>query len=177
MELTESKKIPGLFEVKLVIHSDNRGSFTEIFQAEKLAQAGLPSGFRPVQTNLSTNKDSGVTRGIHAEPWNKYITPLSGKVFIAILDLRSDNFGQVDTFELGPGRGLFVPKGCGNSYQTLTENVNYLYHVDAHWQPNTNYSSVNLFDKSLNIDWPVPENQMIISDKDKTNPLLSELGS
>lgn len=175
MTVSESDIIPGLLKISLDVHGDERGSFTEIFQAEKLKNAGLPEWFKPVQTNVSTNKEKGVTRGIHAEPWNKYITPISGEVFVAIVDLRADNFGKLETFRLSYGDGLFVPKGCGNSYQTLTENVSYLYHVDAHWQAGMSYPSINVFDDSLNIDWPVARDEAIVSSKDTQNPSLAEI--
>src|SRR3990167_9000459 len=92
----EKTSIPGLFRIKLVVHKDERGSFTELYQAAKLAKLGLPE-LKIVQTNLSTNNQRGITRGIHAEPWNKYITPITGQVFVAIVDLRAANFGQLET--------------------------------------------------------------------------------
>src|SRR3990167_10287753 len=148
--------IPGLLRVKLVVNEDERGSFTELYQAAKLQALGLPK-IDMVQTNLSTNKLRGITRGIHAEPWNKYITPVLGKVFVGIVDLRSDNFGKVETFELEPGNAIFVPKGCANSYQVLSDSTYYLYQVDAHWQPGISYPAINCFDKELRINWPIPE--------------------
>ncbi len=175
MTVTESEKIPGLLKISLVVHEDDRGSFTELFQAEKLHDAGFPDWFTPVQTNLSTNNQKGVTRGIHAEPWNKYITPLSGKAFVAIVDLRPDNFGKLETFELKKGDALFVPKGCGNSYQTLEDNTFYLYHVDAHWQAGLAYPSIHPFDQKLAIQWPIGADEAIISDKDAQNPSLQTI--
>src|SRR5688572_19358865 len=100
-----STGIPGLLRIKLVINEDERGSFSELYQAEKLQKLGLPK-LEVVQTNLSTNKQRGITRGIHAEPWNKYITPISGEVFVAIVDLRKANFGKVETFELALGDAI-----------------------------------------------------------------------
>ena len=173
--LVESEKIPGLLQIKLVVHGDDRGSFTEVFQAEKLRSIGFPDWFKPVQTNVSRNAEKGVTRGIHAEPWNKYITPISGKVFVAIVDLRSENFGAVETFELELGDALFVPKGCGNSYQTLTEDASYLYHVDDHWSPDLHYPSIHPFDPELDISWPIIKDDAIVSEKDLQNPDFNSL--
>lgn len=166
--------IPGLLKIKLIVNEDERGSFTELYQAEKLQALGLPE-FNVVQTNLSTNRLRGVTRGIHAEPWNKYVTPLRGRVFVAVVDLRKANFGKVETFEPQLGEGIFIPKGCANSYQTLSDEAYYLYHVDAHWQPGTSYPSIYPFDKQLDIKWPIAEAAAILSDKDKANPPLSEV--
>lgn len=170
----ETTSIPGLFTVSLVVHADERGSFTELFQQEKMIELGLPA-LSPVQTNLSVNNQRGITRGIHAEPWNKFITPVKGEVFVAVVDLRADNFGQIETFELSFGQAVFVPKGCGNSYQTLSDEAYYLYNVDAHWQAGMAYPSIYPFDPGLGIAWPVPEAEAIMSDKDRQNPKFSEI--
>jgi dTDP-4-dehydrorhamnose 3,5-epimerase len=174
LTVNQSLSIPGLFKISLVINTDARGSFTELYQTEKLQNLGLPK-LNIVQTNLSVNHQKGILRGIHAEPWNKFITPLRGKVFVAIVDLRPTNFGKLDTLELEFGQAILVPKGCANSYQTLTDEVLYLYQVDAHWQPGQNYPAINCFDKELAIAWPIAQNKAILSDKDKANPALAEL--
>jgi dTDP-4-dehydrorhamnose 3,5-epimerase len=125
--------IPGLFEITLPLHGDNRGWFKENYQKAKMEALGLPV-FEIVQNNFSFNEEVGVTRGIHAEPWDKYISIATGKAYAAIVDLRKGaTFGRIETFELTPGNAIFVPRGCGNSYQTLTTNVAYTYLVNAHW--------------------------------------------
>ena len=90
----QTTDIPGLliFNVTQVI--DERGYFQEKFQKAKLVAAGMPESFTIVQNSLSYNKDAGVVRGFHAEPWDKYISVISGKVFAAYVDLRKgDSFG------------------------------------------------------------------------------------
>src|SRR5690606_17311716 len=72
--------IPGLLVVDLPVHGDPRGWFKENWQREKVIAAGLPD-FGPVQNNISFNQARGVTRGIHAEPWDKYISVTTGRVF------------------------------------------------------------------------------------------------
>jgi dTDP-4-dehydrorhamnose 3,5-epimerase len=169
-------KIPGLLSIDLVLNGDERGWFKENFQREKLVAQGFPRDFQPIQMNVSANKERGVTRGIHAEPWNKYISIQSGKIFTAIVDLRKGkSFGLVETLEMTPGKAMYVPKGCGNAFQTLTSDVLYTYLVDAHWSPEAKYTLVNLADPELNISWPIPLNEAIISDKDKGHPLLKDL--
>ncbi|MFA5197270.1 MAG: dTDP-4-dehydrorhamnose 3,5-epimerase family protein [Patescibacteria group bacterium] len=169
-------KIPGLLSIDLVLNGDERGWFKENFQREKLVAQGFPRDFQPIQMNVSANKERGVTRGIHAEPWNKYISIQSGKIFTAIVDLRKGkSFGVVETLEMTPGKAMYVPKGCGNAFQTLTSDVLYTYLVDAHWSPEAKYTLVNLADPELNISWPIPLNEAIISDKDKGHPLLKDL--
>jgi dTDP-4-dehydrorhamnose 3,5-epimerase len=169
--------IPGLYEIELVVHHDPRGWFRETYHRAKLLAEGLPE-FEPVQANVSFNAEAGVTRGIHAEPWDKYISLATGLVFVAIVDLRPGNtFGQLETFELTEGRALFVPRGCGNSYQTLAPNTAYSYLVNDHWSPEAvaKYTYVNLFDPDLAIAWPIPREQAIISDKDAAHPWLRDL--
>ncbi len=176
-ELTSRKtSIPGLIEFKLPVHGDNRGWFKENYQREKLVTHGLPEDFQVVQNNVSYNEKAGVTRGIHAEPWEKFISVVYGTAFAAIVDFRpTGNFGAIEVFELNPGTAIFVPRGLGNSFQTLEDNTVYTYLVNDHWSPEATYTLVNLADPDLAIDWPIPLAQAEISDKDKNHPMLNEL--
>ncbi len=167
--------IPGFYEIHLAVHGDNRGWFKENYQKAKMEAAGLPA-FEVVQNNFSFNTERGVTRGLHAEPWEKFISVANGSIFGAWVDLRSGpTFGQTLTLEINPGKAVFVPRGVANGYQTLEENVTYTYLVNAHWSPDTHYTFVNLFDPALNIQWPIPKGQAIISDKDAAHPLLKDI--
>ena len=168
--------IDGLVEFDLQVNIDSRGWFKENFQLQKLQKLGLPSDFRVVQNNISFNKAIGVTRGIHAEPWDKYISIGNGSAFVAIVDLRAGkDFGKCATFMLDPSRALFVPKGCGNSFQTLDEDTVYTYLVNDYWHPNAKYAYLNLADEELAIAWPIPLNKAELSDKDMSHPRLSEV--
>ena len=149
--------IPGLLVIDLPVHGDNRGWFKENWQREKMRAAGLPD-FDPVQNNISFNTSVGTTRGIHAEPWDKYVSVASGRIFGAWVDLRAgESFGRVVTVELGPDTAIFVPRGVGNAFQTLEENTAYTYLVNDHWSADalTAYSFLNLADESAAIDWPI----------------------
>src|SRR6476469_3522815 len=95
--------IPGLLVFDITSVGDERGYFQEKFQKAKLVAAGLPEDFNIVQNSLSYNKDAGVSRGFHAEPWDKYISVVTGKVFSAYVDLRKGNgFGRIVTVEITP---------------------------------------------------------------------------
>jgi len=167
--------IPGFYEIDLVVHGDKRGWFKENYQKQKMESLGLPK-FEVVQNNFSFNAEAGVTRGLHAEPWEKYISVANGKVFGAWVDLRKgDGFGKVLTLEITPDKAVFVPRGVANAYQTLEPNVTYTYLVNEHWSPDAKYASLNLFDPKLDIKWPISTDKAIISDKDSTNPMLSDV--
>ncbi len=167
--------IPGLFVVDLVIHGDKRGWFKENYQAAKMEALGLPH-FTPVQNNFSYNVEKGVTRGLHAEPWEKFISLANGHVFCAWVDLRKGStFGKTFTLEATPGKAVFVPRGVANGYQTLEENITYTYLVNAHWSPDAKYAAVNLFDPALGIAWPIAADQAIVTAKDKANPPLADV--
>lgn len=174
LSVTEAP-IPGFYVVKLPVHGDNRGWFKENYQKEKMEALGLPD-FEVIQNNFSFNDQSGVTRGLHAEPWEKFISVANGSVFGAWVDLRDgENFGTTFTIEINPGVAVFVPRGVANGYQTLEDNVTYTYLVNSHWSPEAKYTFVNLFDPRLGIDWPIPKEQAVVSEKDAAHPLLAHV--
>jgi len=175
---TTKTNIPGLLVFDIENPADDRGWFQEKFQKEKLVAAGMPAEFNVVQNSLSYNKDRGVVRGVHAEPWDKYISLVTGRVFVAYVDLRKgDTFGVVETLELTPNRAVFLPKGVGNSFQTLEPDTYYLYSVNQHWSADNldQYTFVNLADPALGIQWPIALEESIMSDKDKNHPLLKNI--
>ncbi|WP_457101802.1 sugar nucleotide-binding protein [Microbacterium sp. P5_E9] len=167
--------IPGLVVFDLPVHGDSRGWFKENWQREKMLALGLPD-FGPVQNNISFNDQAGTTRGIHAEPWDKWVSVATGRIFGAWVDLREGpTFGAVYTTELNPSRAIFVPRGVGNSYQTLEPDTAYTYLVNDHWSPDAAYSFLNLGDETTAIQWPIPLSDVEISPKDLAHPRLSEV--
>jgi dTDP-4-dehydrorhamnose reductase len=144
--------IPGVVLYDLPVHGDNRGWFKENWQREKMVALGLPD-FRPVQNNVSFNEKAGTTRGIHAEPWDKF------------------------TAELDPSQAIFIPRGVGNGFQTLEDNTAYTYLVNDHWSADAQgqYTFLNLADETAGIDWPVPLGEAELSDKDKAHPRLADV--
>ncbi|MFD1720855.1 sugar nucleotide-binding protein [Amnibacterium endophyticum] len=167
--------IPGLLLVDLPVPGDNRGWFKENWQREKLLALGLPD-LGPVQNNISFNDAAGTTRGIHAEPWDKYVSVATGRIFGAWVDLREgETFGAVFTAELDPSRAILVPRGVGNSYQTLEPDTAYTYLVNDHWSPDAAYTFLNLADETVAIDWPIPLDSVEISAKDMAHPRLADV--
>ncbi|NYD54940.1 dTDP-4-dehydrorhamnose 3,5-epimerase [Microbacterium pseudoresistens] len=167
--------IPGLVVFELPVHGDSRGWFKENWQREKMTALGL-ADFGPVQNNISFNDAVGTTRGIHAEPWDKWVSVATGRIFGAWVDLREgDTFGEVFTIELDPSRAIFVPRGVGNSYQTLAPDTAYTYLVNDHWSPEAAYSFLNLADETAAIEWPIALADVEISAKDLAHPRLAEV--
>ncbi len=167
--------IPGLVVFDLPVHGDSRGWFKENWQHQKMTAAGLPD-FGPVQNNISFNDAVGTTRGIHAEPWDKWVSVATGRIFGAWVDLREGpTFGAVFTVELDPSKAIFVPRGVGNSYQTLEPDTAYTYLVNDHWSPEASYSFLNLADETAAIDWPIPLADAELSDKDRAHPRLADV--
>lgn len=166
--------IPGVLLFDLPVLGDNRGWFKENWQREKMLELGLPD-FAPVQNNISFNLATGTTRGIHAEPWDKFISIAVGSVFGAWVDLRTgDTFGSVFTAELDPSTAIYIPRGVGNSYQTLEPNTAYSYLVNDHWSADKlgEYSFLNLADETVAIPWPISLDRAEFSEKDRNHPRL-----
>lgn len=166
--------IVGLVWYDIPVHGDDRGWFKENWQQEKMTDIGLPD-FGPVQNNVSFNAVRGVTRGLHAEPWDKYVSLGAGRIFGAWRDVRegSETFGQSFTLEMDPSKAIFVPRGVANGFQALDDDTVYMYLVNDHWSatpPEGSYSFVNLADPSNNIEWPIPLEEATISEKDKNHP-------
>lgn len=167
--------INGLVVYDLTLHGDNRGWFKENWQREKMLKLGLPD-FGPIQNNFSFNDKRGVTRGIHAEPWDKYVSLGAGRIFGFWVDIRegSSTYGKVFTTEIDPSKAIFVPRGVANGYQTLEDETVYSYLVNDHWSADAQYSNVSIFDESLGIEWPISLADCEISEKDKNHPPLKE---
>lgn len=168
--------IPGVLLFDLPVLGDNRGWFKENWQREKMMGLGLPD-FGPVQNNISFNEKRGTTRGIHGEPWDKYVSVANGKIFGAWVDLREgDSFGEVFTVEMDASRAIYIPRGVANAFQTLEDGTVYTYLVNDHWRADaTDYSFLNLADESAAIDWPIPLDQAELSEKDKKHPRLDNV--
>ena len=174
--------LKGLYFVASTKHSDNRGYYSELIRLPEL-EAVRKTSFTVVQVNLArSNQD--VARGIHAEDWNKLVTVTNGTAFCAFADIRPDSatFGTVETALIGQGEtalhgSFFIEKGIGNSLCVMEGPVDYIYSVDALYKDrDTSFDrAVSLFDPDLAIQWPISQDQMIISDRDKNAVNLSEL--
>ena len=170
--------IDGLWIVELDVREDPDrpgASFREVFQAEKLRALGLPA-FSPVQWSISESRE-GTLRGFHAEPWEKFVHVASGEVFAAIADLRLDSrtAGQVWTGRLDRTCALFISRGLGNGFQALSPVAVYAYLVNEHWRPDADYLAVAWDDPDLGVAWPITDERLAMSAKDRAAPTFAEV--
>lgn len=172
--------IPGMIEFDIPVHGDNRGWFKENFQKEKMLPLGFPESFfkeNKLQNNVSLSR-KGVLRGLHAEPWDKYISVAdNGRVLGSWVDLREGaSFGHVYQTVIDASKGIYVPRGVANGFQVLSDTVSYSYLVNDYWALDLKpkYSFVNYADPALGIEWDDVENAEV-SEADKNHPLLKDV--
>ncbi|MBZ5986789.1 dTDP-4-dehydrorhamnose 3,5-epimerase family protein [Leuconostoc gelidum] len=172
--------IPGMLEFDIPVHGDNRGWFKENFQKEKMLPLGFPEEFfkdDKLQNNVSLSRQ-GVLRGLHAEPWDKYISVAdNGRVLGSWVDLREgESFGHVYQTVIDASKGIYVPRGVANGFQVLSETVSYSYLVNDYWalELKPKYAFVNYADPALGITWDNVEHAEV-SDADKKHPLLKDV--
>lgn len=172
--------IPGMMEFDIPVHGDNRGWFKENFQKEKMLPLGFPESFfkeNKLQNNVSLSR-KGVLRGLHAEPWDKYISVAdNGRVLGSWVDLREGaSFGHVYQTVIDASKGIYVPRGVANGFQVLSDTVSYSYLVNDYWALDLKpkYAFVNYADPALGIEWDDIENAEV-SEADKNHPLLKDV--
>jgi len=176
MKITATK-IPDVKIIEPDVFGDNRGWFFESYSKTKLKDLGININF--VQDNHSYSAKKGTLRGIHFQnspmAQTKLIGCSRGAVLDVAIDLRKDSptFKQWVASELSADnkKQIFIPKGFGHGFLTLTDDVEFQYKVDQYYSKEHD-RSIRFDDPELNIDWSIKE--PIISDKDKNAPLLKD---
>ncbi len=172
---TKETHIKGCFEIVPKEFKDHRGSFVELYKQTSLKEAtGAEVQF--VQQNMSTS-NYGAIRGLHfqrgAHAQAKLIRVLSGKVKDVVLDIRpsSPTYGQHISVILSSkdNKMLFVPKGCAHGFEVLSEKAQLVYLCDSLYEPSSE-SGVLYNDPELDIQWDLPEEDHILSEKDLRLP-------
>jgi dTDP-4-dehydrorhamnose 3,5-epimerase len=161
-------------------HGDARGWFSETWSRRSLATAGLDIDF--VQDNQAFNARSGTVRGLHFQtaphPQAKLVRVLAGAILDVAVDVRagSPTRGRWVSARLTAegGEQLFVPRGFAHGYCTLCDDVMLAYKVDGDYAPQTE-GGVIWNDPDLAIDWPVPPDRAVLSDKDLVLPRIADL--
>ena len=179
-----ASSIKGVLLVKRPCYADFRGSFQELYRIPDIAKSFKKTQI--LQSQISISK-LNVLRGIHAEPRDKVITPIVGRIAAVIVDLRikSPTYKKWIRFEFDntssetPHTTLFVPAGCGNSlcvYRKANDpgdgTLIYHYTYSSVYDPSWAGSGVKYNEPQLNIKWPIKN--PILSDRDKNLPFLKE---
>lgn len=174
-------EIEGLLVLEPRVFADARGYFFESFSERDFEQAVGPVHF--VQDNESMSQ-RGVVRGLHFQrpPFAqaKLVRCVRGAVLDVAVDLRkgSPTFGRHMAVELSETnhRQLFIPKGFAHGFAVLSDVAVFQYKCDEFYHPEAD-GGIQLCDPTLGIDWRIPLDQAIRSEKDKQLPLLADFES
>lgn len=176
--IIEPQEIEGLFLIKPKVHGDARGYFVETFRQDQLEAAlGHPVTF--IQDNESRSS-RGVMRGLHFQlpPFaqSKLVRVIEGEVLDVAVDLRrnSPTFGRHLAVHLSGDNKhqLFIPRGFGHGFVVLSESAIFSYKVDNYYSPEHD-RGIAFDDPALGIDWQLPSETLLLSDKDRRQPTLA----
>lgn len=151
--------------------ADDRGFFTESYNARRFKDAGVAVDF--IQDNHSYSAKAGTVRGLHfqAPPFaqSKLVRVLRGAIIDVAVDARkaSPTYGQWVSVELSAenGRQIFVPQGFLHGFITLTADTDVAYKVDAYYDKASD-GAVRWDDPGLAIDWGPTAGNAVLSAKD-----------
>lgn len=178
--------IEGVVIIKPRVFEDSRGYFFESFSQREFDEKVAPivgHTVKFVQDNESKST-YGVVRGLHYQkpPFtqSKLVRCVRGKVLDVAVDIRlgSPTFGQHVAVELSESNHVqfFIPKGFAHGFAVLSEIAVFQYKCDEFYHPEAD-SGIQLLDEELGIDWQIPWNKAIMSEKDKARDCLSQLVS
>lgn len=172
-------EIEGLVILEPRVFEDRRGYFFESFSEREFAEAVGPVHF--VQDNESKSS-YGVLRGLHFQkpPYAqaKLVRVVKGCVLDVAVDLRkgSPTYGKYEAVELSEKnrRQLFIPRGFAHGFCVLSDEVIFQYKCDNYYSPQSE-GAVRWDDPDLSIDWRIPAEDVVLSEKDRAHPALKDL--
>ena len=170
--------LPGLTIIEPAVFEDDRGFFFESYNEKYYRDNGVIMEF--VQDNQS-HSIYGVIRGLHFQspPYSqtKLVRVLQGTIIDVAVDLRkgSPTYGQSFSIELSHDnkKQLLIPKGFAHGFSVLSETADVLYKCDAYYHKDSE-SGILFNDPDLAIDWRIPPEKTVVSDKDKTLPRFKD---
>lgn len=175
--IVKETRLNGCFVLEPTVFNDERGYFMESFNKEKFNSA-IGTEVHFVQDNQSFST-KGVIRALHYQVGEfaqaKLVRVLSGKVLDVAVDLRknSPNYGKHISIELSyeNKKQLFIPRGFAHGFVTLSNTSEFFYKCDQYYNKEAE-GGIIYDDPDLGIDWELPKDQLILSEKDKTLPLF-----
>jgi dTDP-4-dehydrorhamnose 3,5-epimerase len=160
------------------VHGDARGFLVESFRQSVFEGLGIREAF--VQDNHSRS-GYGVVRGLHFQvdpPAAKLVRCARGAIVDVLVDIRpgSPTYGQWEAYELSDAnmRVLYAPVGFAHGFAVLSEVADVLYKQSAEWSAHGD-RGIAYDDPQIGIDWPVPEGDRIVSQRDRTAPRLADM--
>ena len=171
--------LDGVFEISPRKFGDDRGFFSETYNAKSFAEAGIDLTF--VQDNHSYSAAKGVVRGLHYQlpPFaqDKLVRVIRGAILDVAVAIRksSPTFGKWVALEVSAEKWnqILVPKGFAHGFMTLVENTEVIYKVTDYYSPEHD-RSIRFDDPAIGIDWPLPSSGVQLSDKDQKAPLFAD---
>ncbi|KAB2677841.1 dTDP-4-dehydrorhamnose 3,5-epimerase [Brucella pseudintermedia] len=171
--------LDGVLEISPRKFGDDRGFFSETYNAKSFAEAGIDLTF--VQDNHSYSAAKGVVRGLHYQlpPFaqDKLVRVTRGAILDVAVDIRkgSPTFGKWVALEVSAGKWnqILVPKGFAHGFMTLVEHTEVIYKVTNYYSPEHD-RSIRFDDPAIGIDWPIPASGVQLSDKDQKAPMLAD---
>lgn len=177
----EQTPLKDCFLLKPSVFRDHRGTFLESFNQQRFEEVtGLKLNF--IQDNQSSSQ-KGVLRGLHFQkgPFaqTKLVRTVLGKVLDVVVDLRPQSPTFKKSFKAVLSdenhHQLLVPSGFAHGFLTLSERSVFAYKCDQFFNKEAD-AGVYFNDPTFDIDWEFPEDQLILSEKDKNLPTFEELG-
>jgi dTDP-4-dehydrorhamnose 3,5-epimerase len=178
MEVLQTE-IEGLLIIEPKAFADDRGFFMETYNRDRYMQAGIVDVF--LQDNVSVSK-KGTLRGLHyqAPPFSqgKLVQVLRGAVLDVAVDIRfgSPTFGKYVSVELSAEnkKQFWIPVGFAHGFVALEDDTLFSYKCTNVYSPECD-RGVRWNDEQIGIAWPFPESELLISEKDKVQPLLKDI--
>lgn len=172
-------ELEGVVILEPKVFVDERGYFFESFSHQKFFNG--VSGTKFVQDNESKSM-YGVLRGLHFQKapnaQSKLVRVIKGRILDVAVDIRkgSPTFGKYVSSELSEENKLqlYIPQGFAHGFVVLANDTIVQYKCDDYYHPESE-GAILWNDPQINIDWKLPQSDIILSDKDKNNPLLKDL--
>jgi dTDP-4-dehydrorhamnose 3,5-epimerase len=177
---TEATPLNDCYILHDTVFEDSRGYFFESFNQQKFT--ALTDIDRPFVQDNQSSSVRGVLRGLHFQRGEyaqaKLVRVLQGAVLDVAVDIRKDSptFGQHFTMELSgtSGTQLYIPRGFAHGFIVLSDTAVFFYKCDNVYNKQSE-GGIMYNDPSLGIDWKMDDADLILSDKDKANPLLKDI--
>jgi dTDP-4-dehydrorhamnose 3,5-epimerase len=173
-------RLPGLVAIAPETHGDERGFFCETYREQWHGQVGIPAREQFIQDNHSRSVH-GVLRGMHFQVGDgvaKLVRCARGRILDVAVDLRrgSPTYAQWEAVELDDEwmRALYVPVGFAHGFCVLSDVADVLYKQTAYYDPAVE-RGIAWNDPQVAIEWPLPVDQLVVSERDSQAPLLAEI--